>query len=59
MSTRLSKYCTSLDYFDDSLIVLSVTAGSISTVSFASLIGASVGMASARLVLHFRFLQES
>ena len=59
MSKRLSKYCTSLDYFDDSLIVLSVTAGSISTVSFESPIGESVGMASARLVLHFRFLQES
>ena len=30
MSKRLSKYIASLDYFDKSLIVLSVTTGSIS-----------------------------
>ena len=34
MSKRLSKYITSFDYFDNSLIVLSVATGSISIASF-------------------------
>ena len=37
MSKRLSKYIASLDYFDKSLIVLSITTGSISISSFAPL----------------------
>ena len=45
MSKRLSKYIASFDYFDKSLIVLSVTTGSISTASFATVIGAPVGIA--------------
>ena len=53
MSKRLSKYIASFDYFDNSLIVLSVTAGSISVVSFAIVIGAPVGMVSASLSLAF------
>ena len=48
MSKRLSKYIASFDYFDKSLIVLSVTTGSISIASFAAVIGAPVGIASAR-----------
>ena len=47
MRKRLNKYNASLDYFDESLIVLSVITGSISTVSFASVIGTPVGMMSA------------
>ena len=47
MSKRLSKYISSFDYFGKSLIVLSVTTGSISIASFATVIGAPVGMASA------------
>ena len=47
MSKRLSKYIASFDYFDKSLIVLSVATGSISIASFASAIGATVGMMSA------------
>ena len=42
MSKRLSKYIASFDYFDKSLIVLSVTTDSISIASFATV-----------LVLHF------
>ena len=53
MSKRLSKYIASFDYFDNSLIVLSVTAGSISVASFAIVIGAPVGMVSASLSLAF------
>ena len=47
MRKRLNKYNASLDYFDESLIVLSVITSSISTVSFASVIGTPVGMMSA------------
>ena len=46
LSKRLSKYTVSFDYFDKSLIVLSVTTGSISITSFAIVIGAPVGMVS-------------
>ena len=44
MSKRLSKCIASFDYFDKSLIALSVTTGSISIESFATVIGAPVGM---------------
>ena len=40
MSERLSKHIASFDYFDKSLIVLSVTTSSISIASFATVIGA-------------------
>ena len=53
MSKRLSKYISSFDYFDKSLIVLSVTTGSISIASFATVIGARVGMVSASFSLAF------
>ena len=53
MSKRLSKYIASFDYFDKSLIVLSVTTGSISIASFATVIGAPVGMMSASCGLAF------
>ena len=53
MSKRLSKYIASFDYFDKSLIVLSAISGSISIVSFATVIGTPVGIASASLSLGF------
>ena len=53
MSKRLSKYIASFDYFDKLLIVLSVTAVSISIVSFSTVIGVPVGMASASFSLAF------
>ena len=53
MSKRLSKYIASFDYFDKSLIVLSVTTGSISIASFATVIGAPVGITSASFSLAF------
>ena len=52
MSKRLSKYIASFDYFDKSLIVLSVIAGSISIASFVTVIGAPVGMMSASCSLN-------
>ena len=53
MSKRLSKYIASFDYFDKSLIVLFVTTGSISIASFATVIGAPVGITSASFSLAF------
>ena len=44
MSKRLNKYIASFDYFDKSLIVLSIKTGSISIVSFATVI-ASLSLA--------------
>ena len=58
MSKRLSKYIASFDYFDKSLIVLSVTTGSSSIASFANVIGAPVGIVSASISLAFSSLQE-
>ena len=53
MSKGLSKYIASFDYFDKSLIVLSVTIGSISIASFATVIGAVSGTISASFSLAF------
>ena len=44
MSKILSKYIASFDYFNKSLIVLSITTGSVSIASFATVIGAPVGI---------------
>ena len=51
MSKRLTKNIASFDYFSKSLIVLSVTTVSISITSFATVIGAPVGIASASFSL--------
>ena len=50
MSKRL---IASFDYFDKSLIVLSLITGSIFITPFMTVIGALVGMASASLSLAF------
>ena len=52
-SKRLRKYIASFDYFDKSLIVLSVATGSISFASFATVFGAHVGMMSGSCSLTF------
>ena len=51
MNKRFSKYIPSFDYFDESLIFLSATTGSISIASFATVIGALIGMVSASVTL--------
>ena len=53
MSKKLSKYIAAFDYFDKTLIVLSATSGGISIISFVSVIGAPVGIASASFSLVF------
>ena len=53
MSKKLSRYISFFDYFDKSLIVLSVTSGRVSIASFTTVIGIPVGIASASLSLSF------
>ena len=53
MSKKLSKYITAFDYFDKTLIVFSATSGGISIISFTSVIGVPVGIASASFSLIF------
>ena len=53
MRKNLSKYIASFEYFDKSLIVLSVANGSISIASFATVIRAPVGIMSAGCSLVF------
>ena len=57
MSTKLSKYIASFDYFNNFFIVLSAS-GSVSIASFATVIGAPVEMASARFSLAFLMSTE-
>ena len=53
MSKILSKYIAAFDYIDKTLIVLSTTRGGISIISFASVIGVPVEIASASFTLVF------
>ena len=53
MNKGLRKYIASFDYFDKSLIILSVITGSISIASFPTVIRAPVGMVSAIFSLAF------
>ena len=52
-SKKLNKYVTAFDYIDKVLIVLSATSGGVSIISFTSIIGAPVGIASASFTLIF------
>ena len=51
MSKKVSKYIAALDYLDKTLIVLSATSGGISIISFTSVIGVPIGIASASFSL--------
>ena len=52
-SKKLSKYVAAFDYIDQALIVLNATSGGVSIISFTSIVGAPVGIASASLTLFF------
>ena len=52
-SKKLNKYVTIFDYIDKILIILSVTTGGVSVISFTSVIGAPVGIASTCFTLIF------
>ena len=51
-SQKLSKYVTTFDYIDKILIVLSATTG-VSICSFANIVVAPVGIASAILLVRY------
>ena len=51
MSKKLSKCISFFDYFDKSLIALSVTSNNISIASFATVTGIPVGITSGTLSL--------
>ena len=57
MSTKPSKYIAAFNYFDKTLIALSATSGGISIISFASIIGAPVKIASASFSLMYFFIK--
>ena len=52
-AAKLSKYAAVFDYIDQALIVLSATNGGILVISFTTIVGAPVGIASAGLTLFF------
>ena len=52
-SKKLTKYVAAFDYIDKVLIVLSGTSGGVSIISFTSIVGATVGIASATFTLIF------
>ena len=58
MSKRIRKYIASFDYFEKSLIALSITTGSVSIASFATVIGAPVGIVSASFSIAFSVTTE-
>ena len=52
-SKKLNKYVTTFDYIDKILIVLRAASSGVSTISFTSVAGAPVGIASASPTLIF------
>ena len=52
-SKKINKYVTVFDYIDKILIVLSATSRGASIISFTSIVGAPIGIASASLTLIF------
>ena len=52
-SKNLNKYVIALDYIDKILIVLSPTSSGVSIISFTSVVGAPIGIATASLTLYF------
>ena len=55
-SKKLGKYVPVFDYINQTLIALSAANGGVSTISFKSIVGASVGIASASLALFFSLI---
>ena len=55
-SKKLSKYVAVFYYIDQTLLVLSATSGRVSIISFTSIVGAPVGIASASITLFFSLI---
>ena len=52
-SKKLSKYVSTFNYIDKTLIVLNVTTGGLCIISFATVVGTPVGIASSRFTILF------
>ena len=50
---KLNKYVAAFEHIDKTLIVLSAASGGVSIISFTSIVGAPVGIASASFTLFF------
>ena len=59
ISKNLSKYIASFDYLDKSIIVLSVSTGSISIASFTTVIGTPVGICILAFSITTGFVKKS
>ena len=57
-SRKLNKYLAVFDYIGQVLIVLSATSGGVSIISFTTIVGAPVGIASARRTSFFFLTTE-
>ena len=55
---KLNKYVTAFDHIGKILIVLSATSSGISIISFTSILGTPIGIASASLTLIFSLTTE-
>ena len=53
---KVSKYVAAFDYIDKVLIVLSVTSGGVSIISFTNVVGAPVGIARESFTLIFSLI---
>ena len=53
MQQKIKQVCCVFDYIDQTLIVLSAASGGVSILSFTSIVGAPVGIASASFTLFF------
>ena len=55
-SKKLNKYVAIFNYIDQALILLSATSGGVLIISFTTIVGAPVGIASSSLI--YFFLQQ-
>ena len=55
---KLNKYITIFEYIAKILIILNATRGEVSIISFISIVGVPVGIASARFTLIFSIAKE-
>ena len=55
---KLNKYITIFEYIDKILIILNATSGEVSIISFITIVGVPVGIASARFTLIFSIAKE-
>ena len=53
MQQKIKQVCCVFDYIDQTLIVLSAASGGVSIISFTSIVGAPVRIASASFTLFF------